>query len=331
MPLQKAPFDSEQELHDWASGHIQNFLPKAHYIPGFPVETITGKRCVPDGFAFNFEDREWFVIESELLGHGVWKHIAEQIIRFVVAMQNPQNRRIIRNRIYDHILSNNLKDEVTAILETTSDRLWQQIELFIEGTRPEIVIFIDDTNQDLHEMALALSTSTRVYQIEKFIINDQVEYYSDDYNQPTLTTEPMENVASTSSDYEIVAQLGGGELAASKSKFKCYRINDGSVINIKRSVFHEDYKYYWYGVTAVSLQLYEKYGITHVVFVMGEEGFAIVPLGIVKEIIKHAKYTKNPDGSIRHYHVSISPPPEPVLYYSKEKPKFPLAEHFRPF
>ena len=34
-------------------------------------------------------EHEWYVIEAELLSHGVWPHIAEQIARFVVATQNP--------------------------------------------------------------------------------------------------------------------------------------------------------------------------------------------------------------------------------------------------
>jgi hypothetical protein len=46
---------------------------------------------------------------------------------------------------------------------------------------------------------------------------------------------------------------------------------------------------------------------------MGEEGFAIVPILTLSKYLESAYVTKNGDGSVRHYHIHISPPPDVVL------------------
>ena len=101
----EATFDNEEELQNWAFSSIDTFLPQSYLMSGFQISTISGKNGVPDGFAFDFENREWCLIECELLGHGVWPHIAEQITRFVVALQNPETLRKIRDRLFEYILA----------------------------------------------------------------------------------------------------------------------------------------------------------------------------------------------------------------------------------
>jgi len=122
MPIIEADFDSEKELENWVQANINDFFPGSIYIPGCSITTMSGKGGVPDGFVFNFQEYEWYVIEAELLTHGVWNHIAEQIIRFVVATQNPQAQRIVRDRLFEYIVSINKVKEAAAIFETTPER-----------------------------------------------------------------------------------------------------------------------------------------------------------------------------------------------------------------
>lgn len=160
MAIEESQFEDEKELQNWVQDNLNDFLPASYFLPGFQITTVSGKHGVPDGFAFNFDEREWFVIENELLIHGVWPHIAEQIVRFVVSLQNPASRKKIRNRLFEFLLEQNLHQKVAEILNTPIERLLQQIELFVEGVNPQFVIFIDDTNQDLHDMAQALAAQT---------------------------------------------------------------------------------------------------------------------------------------------------------------------------
>lgn len=89
MDIVEAAFENEAELDRWAQENIGRFLSGAIFLSPFRIETPSGKGGIPDGFAFNLADRQWFIVEAELLKHGVWPHIAEQISRFVVAVRSP--------------------------------------------------------------------------------------------------------------------------------------------------------------------------------------------------------------------------------------------------
>src|SRR5262249_21525964 len=162
----------------WAKSNIATFVGHCVYIDGFMLRTTTGKGCVPDGFAFALPQKEWFLVEYELLGHGVWPHIAEQITRFVVALQNPSSLREIRNKLFAYILQSNMTSTVASQLNIPTECLLQQLELFIESTTPTILILIDDTNPDLTDFAHALDSPTQIYRVRKLLVNGAVEYYS---------------------------------------------------------------------------------------------------------------------------------------------------------
>jgi hypothetical protein len=104
MPIIEGRFDSEAELQQWVKSNVSAFLSDCIFIDGFRITTSAGKGGVPDGFALNFKSREWHIVESELLSHGVWPHIAEQLTRFVVAAQNPSSLRIVRDRALEFIM-----------------------------------------------------------------------------------------------------------------------------------------------------------------------------------------------------------------------------------
>src|SRR5687768_3823215 len=89
MAISDAKFDSEAELEQWVFANWGTFFGSSILLPKMRIVTPAGKQGVPDGIVFNFEKRAWWVIECELLTHGVWQHIAEQVTRFVVAARNP--------------------------------------------------------------------------------------------------------------------------------------------------------------------------------------------------------------------------------------------------
>ena len=82
MAIQEASYSSEKELEEWVKPNFSTFLASSLLLDGFSITTPSGKRSIPDGFAFDFSGRAWYVIECELLQHRVWSHIAEQMVRF---------------------------------------------------------------------------------------------------------------------------------------------------------------------------------------------------------------------------------------------------------
>jgi hypothetical protein len=331
MAIAEAQFADEAELQSWAETNISTFLGNCVYLKGFMVRTASGKGGVPEGLAFDFEQREWYLVEYELLRHGVWPHIAEQITRFVVAMQNPASLREIRNRLFEYLITANLATAVARQLQIAPERLLQQVELFIEGVKPTIVIIIDDTNQDLNDFAHALDAPTQIFRVRKFVVNGQAEYYSPDSNLPALQTTPDDQQGADVQAYDVIEILGGGTAVLNLGRLKTYQLTDGRVIHVKKSKYHERSDDYWYGINPSSMDRMVQGGVTHIVFVMGDHGFATVPIHKVQEYLQTAGVTKNTDGSIRHYHVLIANEPDPAMYTSLDTPRVRLGEYFRTF
>ena len=329
MTINEADFENERELQDWVFANLDRFLPHTYLVNGFQIGTISGKNGVPDGFAFSILNREWYLVECELLRHGVWPHIAEQITRFIVALQNPETMRKIRDRFFEYVLEQKIGSEIVAALSTLPERLHQQLELFLETVEPKVVIFIDDTNRDLSDMAQALDTPVSIFRIKKSVVDGKGEYYSPDVAAPIIESEP--SAEGPTVEYDIIELLGGGKLEASVRRFKCYSLVDGSVVTLKKSRFYPDNNAYWYGISNSSLEQIRAHSVSHMVFVMGDFGFAKVPMSVIDEFLKHTFTSKYPDGGVRHYHAYISHDPAPELYITNDLPKYSLAQHFQAF
>lgn len=327
MAITDAEFDSEEELETWTFANCSTFFGNAILLPKFRITTAAGKHGIPDGFVFNFDQRAWWVVECELLKHGVWTHIAEQITRFVVAARNPASLRQVRDKLFEAVLTGNQQDAVAKALKTNPTRLLQQIELFLEGVAPSLAIFIDDTDQDLRDFCDALDIQTEVYRVKKFVVNGQAEYYSPDKNLPAVTFDPVGEKQEGSTVFDVIEQLGGGEVVSSRSK--CYRLPDGRVVKVQYSKLHDRHQAFWYGINPSSYSQTRALGCTHFVFILGEVGFVVLPLDVVDRFVATAYVTRNPDATVRHYHVHITPPPEVCLKGYDNAPDVDVTRYFQ--
>ena len=245
-------------------------------------------------------------------------------------MQNQGTLRSIRDRLFEHILSNDLIDESAQQLGTTRERFLQDLELFLETVRPGIVIVIDESNQDLTDFAHAIELSTRIYRVKKLISDGKVQYYSPDH-VPVVETESATEAGTGDETLHVLELMGGGRLLESTGRTRFYELNDGRIVHIKYSKLHERQNYYWYGIRPSVMEKLAELNVSHVMFILGESGFVTVPVEVVRQYVSETKATNNPDGSIRHYHVLISNDLEPELYWSAETPRYPLADVFEPF
>lgn len=331
MPIHETTFENEKELDDWVFLNLSQFLGDCVVLGKFQLTTVSGKGAVPDGIAFNFENRQWHLIEAELSSHGVWPHIAEQITRFVVALKNPGSLRKIRDRLFEHLVKTNGVDAAALKLNVEPHELLREIELFVEGVSPSIAIFIDESTQDLEDFTRALETQTSVYRVKKLLVDGQPDCYSPDVMAPIVSTAPEEKATPGAQDLDIVNALGGGSIVRGKGGFKAYQTGEDRIVLIKRSKFYEQQNYYWYGLNRSTLEQAIELGVTHIIFVMGNWGFVVVPLDIVRPFCEETGVSKNPDGSVRHYHITISPEPNPTMFWSSSVPKYDLTEFAHEF
>lgn len=330
MSVTELTFDKENELEDWIFENFKIFIENGLIINGFKINTTSGKGGIPDGFAINFIDKEWYIIECELLKHGVWPHIAEQITRFVVSVQNPDTIRSIRDKFFEYLISSeSLLNSVCSDLNTEEKLLLKELETFLESIQPKLIIFIDEINQDLNDMVHALNISTEIFVVKKLLVDGKKQLYSPDVNVPVISSEPV--IELQESSYDIIQILGGGKLEKNISGFKYYRLNDNTIIHIKKSKFYPSNQLYWYGISPNSLDKIKQFKVDEVIFVMGDSGLVKVPIDFLTRYLSETYTTNNPDGSIRHYHCKITEGPEPELIITHDKKKFSLIDYFIPF
>ena len=101
------------------------------------------------------------------------------------------------------------------------------------------------------------------------------------------------------------------------------------MLNIKYSKRHSDY--YWYGLHASLVDDAGKAGVTHVVFIRVPDGFAAVPVDVMREYIAEAGFSPKSDGTVRHYHVLISTDVKPELFHHGKPTRIPLKQYYTKF
>lgn len=333
LAIQQVDFDNEKELETYVKTHVAEFLPCDLLLDGFTITTPSGKGGIPDGFVFDFAGATWYIVEAELLRHGVWDHIAEQIVRFVVASKSNATPRRIRDAVFEKVLAAGRRDTVAAALTCTPDRLLQQLELLIEGTPPRVAIFIDESSQVLADMAEALEFEVSVFRIQKFKVNGSSEYHSPDRRKAVVETDSADEPHGGESDFDVLGLLGSGKATASIRRFKAYTLTTGEVVTIKKSKRYDSGStpHYWYGINSSTRGHMSTAGVNHVIFVMGDLGLVKVPISVVDKYLETTHTSANADGSVRHHHVIISESDNPEMYWSSETPRFSLKDYFVPF
>jgi hypothetical protein len=311
----KRPFNNEAELHNWIEQNIRRFLGEGIYLNGnFLIYTRRNKGAKPDGFFFNFQTSNWTIIETELLHHGVWPHIAEQITRFSIAAKNPETLRNLRDIFFNKIEQENSVEPISRHLNIPQIRLLKHIESIIETTTPKIAIFIDEINEDLEDLAESLNTPISIFKVQKFDVNGTIEYYSDDYdNQASFETTANEIIEENVLRPEIILDLNNAEIFYRRGKTKFFLTPNNERFLIKFSKQY-DSGGYWFGITPSLLVQIHEQNLTHILLQIGQEGYIKLPVPILDTYIRTANVTKyQGTDEVQHYHIHIQRKPELTL------------------
>jgi hypothetical protein len=131
---------------------------------------------------------------------------------------------------------------------------------------------------------------------------------------------------------EVLSVLGGEAVRTTDSRLQLYQLNDGKRVIVKYSKLHNGRRnVYWYGLKPDVVQDLRTAAVSHVVFVMGHFGLAVVPIELVEAYCERANVTNHADGTLRHYHVVISNELEPNMVPSQGNPRHALREYFKRF
>jgi Restriction Enzyme Adenine Methylase Associated len=240
----QAPFTNESELEAVLLENYEYiFGPDSILLPKKLIRSPDGAGTIPDAFAIDLQQRKWYLVEAELLGHGVWAHIAPQVAKQIVASIQPSTRATLEQALVDLYLS----DE--SVRDKFDEHSIQQIDVRAEvnkilSQQPIVAIPIDTISRDLKLWADQQRAEVRLWEIRKLVDFDnpsQIAYEIPDEFTPSVDTAPDGDGKSKYTVYEVtlVDLIGAGLLHAGQELSMKYKPRGGEQ-RIYHSIVSED-------------------------------------------------------------------------------------------
>ena len=209
--FQETEFDDEAELEAVVEKHAKLlFGSDTIYLSRkMLVRTVEGRGTIPDAFVIDYENDEWYIVEAELIAHGVWRHIVPQITSQIVACLNQDTRNLLTDRVLEHIA----KDARLKL-----DPHLPQRVVTILRKEPTVAIPIDISCDDLEALARTQKMAVSIWVIAKHESHNQrgrVAYQIPSDNEASIVAQPTEtsiSVVRRSSSKSIAALIEGGLL-----------------------------------------------------------------------------------------------------------------------
>jgi hypothetical protein len=187
----QAPFSNESELETVVVENAEYiFGPSSIYFPKRLIRTVDGTGTIPDGFVIDPSSRQWFVVEAELLKHGVWTHIAPQVAKQIIAASQPLTRQLLTELSVEKVREDEgVKEKFT---EQGIDLIdIRRVLAEILETKPIIGMPIDSVSRDLQEWATTLKNEVKLWIVRKYVefgCPENVLYEIPEEYRPVLDT-----------------------------------------------------------------------------------------------------------------------------------------------
>ncbi len=196
------------------------------------IKTAEGTKTIPDAFVINVEDREWFIVEAELLHHGVYEHIVKQVTKQIIAATNPETKALLKHEFVDFILENKEYLRLFHDLEIPDTHIERVVGEILDKD-PIISIPIDAVNRDLEAWAKSLRFTVVPSIIHKFKNRETGELF---FEFPDPEQAAMDH--GTGIDWnEEVYQLNGRDLMLRMLKEKLVRPGQKLLLKHKGKTF----------------------------------------------------------------------------------------------
>lgn len=193
-------FANEQELEDIVVENAEYiFGPSSVYLGKSLIRTGEGTGTIPDGYAFDLAEKQWFIVEAELSRHSVWSHIAPQVAKQLIAAINPTSKLLLTDLVAERV-----KDD-----ESLQERFEEQgihtidVRRFIGeimASSPIVAIPIDRVKPDLREWAATLKADVKLWEIRKFVEfgnpNNVIFEIPEQFSPQLDTSNPIEESSS---------------------------------------------------------------------------------------------------------------------------------------
>lgn len=165
----KAPFSNEVELEQVIIDNYEYlFGPNSFYLPKTKIKTADGIGTIPDGFAIDIGKRIWYLVEAELVHHNLWTHIAPQMLKQILASQQPITKRTLIDLSVNQYKSDQYTKEKFDDLNIAEINVRQVVGDILE-TEPIIGMPIDGVTNDLKDWARNQKHKVKLWVVNKFV------------------------------------------------------------------------------------------------------------------------------------------------------------------
>lgn len=205
--LIEAKFASEEELETVVLENYEHFFGSSSIlVPKARINAHDGSGTIPDGFAVDLASRRWFIVEAELKHHSLWRHIAPQVTKQILAASRPETRSLITELLVqmvseDDELKERFSDEGIAEIDI------RKVLAEILETEPIVGIPIDGVTKDLTEWAETLKHDVKLWIVRKYVQFDDRDYvgyeFPEEHSPVFDTSQPTEAETSGRRSYDV--------------------------------------------------------------------------------------------------------------------------------
>lgn len=142
------------------------------------IKTNTHKGTIPDGYLFDFELEDFYLVEVELAKHDAYDHILPQITKFFNALTEKSKKELIDN--IDHIINSDEKLKKEFQERNKGKEIHRTISDIINNSS-KILLIIDDNNPSLREISSLYSEweNVKILVIKEFSGKDRSIFTSE--------------------------------------------------------------------------------------------------------------------------------------------------------
>lgn len=192
-------FRNEAEIEQVFFEHYQVLMgANVVLLPKSSIQTSDGSGTIPDAYAFDLDNNTWYLIEVELLHHGVWQHIVRQISMQLTAARDARSQEKILDKAVELYERDERFRSIVQEKEIKEIHLRKRLADILKK-EPLIGLPIDRSSSDLDTWAKSLRTGVKIWEIKKFVDLKKPEikaYYLPDAKAVinTVDDEPEETV-----------------------------------------------------------------------------------------------------------------------------------------
>jgi hypothetical protein len=240
----KTPFQNEAELEKIiVTNYEYLFGPASLYLPKSKIVTADGFGTIPDGFVIDLDNRIWYIVEAELIRHGVYEHIVPQITKQLNAASQTEAKRKIEGLTVEQYSNDQTVKEkfVEAQIREIDIR---KVLGDILSKPPVVGVPIDEVNGDLRDYSKTIKNGMRIWIVSKYVelgnpVNIIYEF-PEEYKPEIDTEEVADNETSAKNHFvpyrirqadrytvTVSDLLKCGALAQEDKVFMVYKPRDG--------------------------------------------------------------------------------------------------------